>query len=64
MTQPYTNVKDMQKLFLKNLEINANIMINCLINIKMIANSKKFQLMFLARNKNVEKETVYAGKTK
>ena len=30
----------------------------------MIANSKKFQLMFLARNKNVEKETVYAGKTK
>ena len=64
MTQPYTNVKDMQKLFLKNLEINANIVINCLINIKMIANSKKFQLMFLARNKNVEKETVYAGKTK
>ena len=30
----------------------------------MIANSKKFQLMFLARNKSVEKETAFAGKTK
>ena len=29
----------------------------------MVSNSKKFQLMFLTRNKTIEREMLFAGKT-
>ena len=41
---------------LENLEMDANIAINWRNNNEMVANPKKSQLMFLARNKCVEKE--------
>ena len=44
-----------KKLFLESLEMNANIAINWLNNNEMVANPKIFQLMFLARNKSIEK---------
>ena len=47
----------------QKLEINANIVINCLRIIDMIAYSKNLQHMFLASNKNVEMEIAFAGKT-
>ena len=41
---------------LENLEIDGNIAMIWLSNSNMVANPKKFQLMFLARNKNIEKK--------
>ena len=40
----------------EHLEMDDNIAIDWLNNTKMVANPKKFQLMFLGRNKNIEKE--------
>ena len=42
--------------------MNANIAINWLNTNEMVANPKKFQLMFLARNKSIEKEMFLVGK--
>ena len=42
--------------------MDANIAINCLNNNKMVANSKKFRLVFLARNKSIKKEMSFYGK--
>ena len=47
---------------LENLEMDANIAINWLNNNEMVANPKKIQLMFLARNKSIEKEVSFVGK--
>ena len=49
-------------IVLENLEMDANIAINWLNNNDMVANPKKFQLMFLARNKSIEKEMSFVGK--
>ena len=49
-------------IVLGNLEMDANIAINWLNNNKMVANPKKFQFMFLARNKSIEKEISFVGK--
>ena len=43
--------------------MDPNIAINWLNNTEMVANPKKFQLMFLARNKKcIEKEMPFVGK--
>ena len=42
--------------------MDANIAINWLNNNEMVANPKKIQLMFLARNKSIEKEVSFVGK--
>ena len=42
--------------------MDAKIAINWLNNNGMVPNPKKFQLMFLARNKCIEKEMSFAGK--
>ena len=42
--------------------MEANIAIKWLNNNEMVGNSKKFQLMFLARNKSIEKEMSFVGK--
>ena len=49
-------------IVLENLEMDANIAINPLNNNEMIANPKKFQLMFLARNNSIEKEMSFVQK--
>ena len=49
-------------IVLANLEMDSNIAINGLNNNKMVANPKKFQLMFLAKNKSIEKEMSFVGK--
>ena len=49
-------------IVLENLEINANIAINWLNNNEMVANPNKFPLIFLARNKSIEKEMYFVGK--
>ena len=49
-------------IVLENLEINANIAINWLNNNEMVANPNKFPLIFLARNKSIEKEMSFVGK--
>ena len=46
----------------KKLQMDADIGINWFNNNEMVANSKKFQLMFLARNKSIEKEMSFVGK--
>ena len=43
--------------------MDTNIAINWLNNIEMVENPKKFQYMFLVRNKSIEKETPVVGKT-
>ena len=42
--------------------MDANIAINWLNNNEMVANPKKLQLMFLAKNKSIEKEMFFVGK--
>ena len=42
--------------------MDANIPINWLNNNEMVANAKKLQLMFLARNKCIEKEMPFVEK--
>ena len=42
--------------------MDANIAINWLNDNKMVANPKKFQLMFLVRYKCIEKEMSFVGK--
>ena len=42
--------------------MDANITINWLNNNEMVANPKKCQLMFLAKNKSVEKEMFLSEK--
>ena len=49
-------------IVLETLEIYANIAINWLNNNEMVANPKKLLLMFLARNKSIEKEKSFVGK--
>ena len=49
-------------ILLEKLVMDANIAISWLNNNKMVANPKKFQLMFLARIKSIEKETSFVGK--
>ena len=49
-------------IVLENLEMDTNIAINWLINKEMVANPKKIQLMFLARNKSIKKEMSFVGK--
>ena len=49
-------------IVLENLEINANKAINWLNNNEMVANPNKFPLIFLARNKSIEKEMSFVGK--
>ena len=44
--------------------MDANIAITWLNNNEMVANHKKFQLMFLARNKSIEKEISFVGKAR
>ena len=44
------------------MEIYANIAINWLNNNEMVANPKKLLLMFLARNKSIEKEKSFVEK--
>ena len=46
----------------EKLEMDGNKAINCLGDNEMVANLKKFQLMFLARNKSIEKEMFFVGK--
>ena len=46
---------------LENLEMDANIAINWLNNNEMVVNPKKFQLMFVAKNKSRKS---FVGKTK
>ena len=45
-------------------EMGANIAIKWLKNNQMVADLKKFQLMLLARNENIEKKMSFAGKTR
>ena len=42
--------------------MDVNIAINWLNNNEMEANTKKFQLMFLARNKSIEMEMSFVRK--
>ena len=42
--------------------MDANTAINWVNNNKMVANPRKFQLKFLARNKSIEKATFFVGK--
>ena len=49
-------------IVLENLEMDDNIAINWLNDNKMVANPKKFQLMFLVRYKCIEKEMSFVGK--
>ena len=49
-------------IVLENSEIDANIAINWLNSNEMLANPKKLQLIFLARNKSIEKEMSFVGK--
>ena len=42
--------------------MDANIAINWLNNNEMVANPKKFQLMFLTRNESIEKGISFVGK--
>ena len=42
--------------------MDANMAINWLNNNEMVANPKKFQLMFLARNESIEKGISFLGK--
>ena len=49
-------------IVLETLEIYANIAINWLNNNEMVANPKKLLLMFLARNKSIEKEKSFVEK--
>ena len=42
--------------------MDANMSINWLNNNEMVGNPKKFQLVFLARNKSIEKEISFVGK--
>ena len=42
--------------------MDANIAINWVNNNEMVANPKKYQLMFLARNKSIEKEMSFVRK--
>ena len=42
--------------------MDANIALNWLNNNEMVANTKKFQLIFLARNKSIEREMSFVGK--
>ena len=46
----------------ENLEMDTNREINWLSNNEMVANPQKIQLMFLARNKSIEKEMSFVGK--
>ena len=50
-------------IVLENLEMDANVAINRVNNNEMVANPQKFQLMFFARNKSIEKEMSFVGKT-
>ena len=49
-------------IVLENLERDANIAINWLNDNEMVADPKKFQLIFLARSKSIEKEMSFVGK--
>ena len=42
--------------------MDANIAINWLNNNEMVTNAKKFQLLFLVKNKSIEKEMSFVGK--
>ena len=42
--------------------MGVNIAVNWLNNNEMVANPKKYQLMFLARNNCIEKEMSFVGK--
>ena len=42
--------------------MDAKIAMNWLNNKKIVINPKEFQLMFLARNKNIENEMSFVGK--
>ena len=42
--------------------MDANIALNWLNNNEMVANTKKFQLIFLTRNKSIEREMSFVGK--
>ena len=44
--------------------MGANIAIHWLNNNEMVANSRMFQLTFLARNKNIDWETSFLVKTR
>ena len=49
-------------IVLEKLEMDVNIAVNWLNNNEMVANPKKYQLMFLARNNCIEKEMSFVGK--
>ena len=51
------------ELIFHKLEMGANIAIHWLNNNEMVANSRMFQLTFLARNKNIDWETSFLVKT-
>ena len=51
------------ELFTQKFEADTYIAIHCLKNKEMVASPKLFQLMFFARNKNIEREMSFAGKT-
>ena len=44
--------------------MDPNTAMHWLKNNKMVANPKKFQLMFLVKNDNIEGEMYFAGKYK
>ena len=50
------------ELFFHRLEMDPIIEIHLLKNNEMAANPKKFQLILLVRNKNIEAEMYFAGK--
>ena len=49
-------------IVLENLEMDANKAISWLNKNEMVANPKRFQLMFLVRNKSIEKEMSFVRK--
>lgn len=50
------------RTFSHRLEMDPNIAMHWLKNNEMVANPKKFQLMFLVKNDNIEGEMYFAGK--
>ena len=61
-TNLYACGKELDAIFFK-LEIETNTAIQWLKDNEMITNSSKFQLMFLSKYKNIEKNMFFDGKT-
>ena len=60
-TTPYACGEELDTIF--KLQIETNRAIQWLKDNKMVANPSKFQLMFLSKYKNIEKNVSFGGKT-